>query len=70
MPKLTTHAALLNCFPTNIREKVNSELSPLGHTVHHMGRWMCQLYIQEVIDALNMKTFQIKALRNAAAVAE
>ena len=80
MPKLTTNAALLNGFPTNICEKVNSELSPLGHTVHHMGRWMCQLYIHEVIDVLNMKTLQRKAdqertaqrkaLRNAAAVAE
>ena len=34
MPKLTTSAALLKGFPANICEKVNSELSPLGHTIH------------------------------------
>ena len=61
MPKLEPNAALLDGFPTNICEIVNSELSPLGHTVHHMGRWTCQLYLQEVVDVLNMKTLQKKA---------
>jgi hypothetical protein len=61
LPKLAVNAALLNGFPTNICETINSELSPLGHTVHHMGRWTCQLYMQEVVDVLNMKTLQKKA---------
>ena len=58
MPKLEKNAALLQDFPTNICEIANSELSPLGHTVHHMGRWMCQLVLQEVVDVLNIKTLQ------------
>jgi hypothetical protein len=61
LPKLAVNAALLNGFPTNICETINSELSPLGRTVHHMGRWTCQLYMQEVVDVLNMTTLQKKA---------
>jgi hypothetical protein len=61
LPKLAANAALLDGFPTNICEIVNSELSPLGHTVHHMGRWTCQLFMQEVVDVMNMKTLQRKA---------
>ena len=58
MPELEKNAALLRGFPTNICETMNSELSPLGHTVHHMGRWTCQLFVQEAVDVLNMKTLQ------------
>lgn len=68
LPKLAANAALLDGFPTNICETINSELSPLGHTVHHMGRWTCQLYMQEVADVLNMKTLQNKAARKRVAV--
>ena len=56
MPQLAENQALLRGFPTNICETVNSELSPLGHTVHHMGRWVCQLAVREMVDVLNMKT--------------
>ena len=63
LPKLATTVPLQNGFPTNICEIVNSELSPLGHTVHHMGRWTCQLFMQEVVDVLNIKTLQQKADR-------
>ena len=58
MPKLQKNAEFLQGFPTNICETMNSELSPLGHTIHHMGRWMCQLNLQEGVDVLNMKTLQ------------
>ena len=42
MPHLEANKALLQGFKTNIREIVNSELSPLGHMIHRMGRWFCQ----------------------------
>jgi hypothetical protein len=58
MPHLDVNAALLDGFPRNICETMNSELSPLGHTLHHMGRWMCQLAVHEMVDVLNMKTLQ------------
>ena len=37
MPQLEANQALLDTFPTNICETMNSELSPLGHVIHHMG---------------------------------
>ena len=67
MPKLPFNQELLKGFPTNICEIENSELSPLGHTVHHMGRWMFQLCVQEDIDVLNMKTLQTLAARKQVA---
>ena len=67
LPNLPENVALLNGFPTNICEIVNSELSPLGHTVHHMGRWTCQLFMQEVVDVYNIKTSQKKAERQQVA---
>ncbi|CAK0905686.1 unnamed protein product, partial [Prorocentrum cordatum] len=59
--------ALLSKFPTNICEIMNSELSPLGHVVHHVGRWASQFYVQEMVDALNMKT--LGRMRGAQATA-
>ena len=68
MPKLPQNQSLLRGFPTNICEITNSELSPLGHTVHHMGRWVCQLAVREMVDILNMKTvMHIEAQRAIAA---
>lgn len=67
MPQLAENQALLNGFPTNICEIMNSELSPLGHTVHHMGRWTCQLLVHEAVDVLNMKTVQMLRSRRATA---
>ena len=68
MPGLPGNKSLLAGFPTNICEIVNSELSPLGHTVHHMGRWSCQLLVREAVDVLNMKNVQqLKAKRSIAA---
>ena len=58
MPQPEANKALLQGFPTNICEIVNSELSPLGHTIHHMGRWFCQLAVQEMVDVMNLKTLQ------------
>ena len=49
-------------------KSLSSELSPLGHTVHHMGRWVCQLNIQEEVDVLNMKTLQKLESRKRTAV--
>ena len=54
-------------FPTNICEVMNSELSPLGHTVNDMERWMCHLMVQECVDVLNMKTVQHLGRRKCAA---
>ncbi|CAK0817830.1 unnamed protein product [Prorocentrum cordatum] len=59
--------ALLSKFPTNICEIMNSELSPLGHVVHHVGRWASQFYVQEMVDASNMKT--LGRMRGAQATA-
>lgn len=56
LPGLEVNKALLHKFPTNICEIMNSELSPLGHVIHHMGRWTSQLYTHEMVDVLNMKT--------------
>ena len=56
MPQLEANQALLDTFPTNICETMNSELSPLGHVIHHMGRCTSQLYVHEMVDVLNMKT--------------
>ena len=68
LPKLPINAALLNGFLTNICEIVNSEVSPLGHTIHHMGRWVAQLAIHECTDVLNIKSLQkVMAKRRAAA---
>ncbi|CAK0808155.1 unnamed protein product, partial [Prorocentrum cordatum] len=59
--------ALLSKFPTNICEIMNSELSPLGHVIHRMGRWASQFYVQEMVGALNMKT--LGRMRGAQATA-
>ena len=67
LPQLEANNALLDKFPTNICETMNSELSPLGHVIHHMGRWTCQLYVHEMVDVLNMKT--LGRARDARAVA-
>ena len=67
MPQLEANKALLQGVPTNICEIVNSEQSPIGHTIHHMGRWFCQLAVQEMVDVLNLKTLQkLKAKRTTA----
>ena len=63
LPSLSFNQDQLRGFPTNICETMNSELSPLGHTVHHMGRWVFQLAVQEYVDVLNMKTLQNHAAR-------
>ena len=55
LPHLSTNAELLAGFPTSICEIVNSELSPLGHTIHHFGQWTCQLCVNEMVDVHNMK---------------
>ena len=67
LPGLASNKDMLRGFPTNICEIMNSELSPLGHTVHHMGRWVFQLAVQEYVDVLNMKTLQNHAVRRKAA---
>lgn len=77
LPSLPENQALLRGFPnpevmpgfpTSICEVVNSELSPLGHTVHHQGRWVCQLIVHEVVDVHNMK--RVRETQARAAVAE
>ena len=68
LPGLEANKALLGKFPANICEIMNSELSPVGHVIHHMGRWTCQLYAREMVDVLNMKTLgRVSDARSAAA---
>ena len=58
LPGLARNQRLLGAFPTNICETVNSDLSPLRHTIHHMGRWVCQLAVSEMVDVHNLKKVQ------------
>ena len=67
MPSLEMNKALLGDFPTGICETVNSCLSPLAHTIHHMGRWVCQLAVLEMVDVHNIKTVQAVRLQKARA---
>ena len=60
LPSLSTNKALLGDFPAEICETVNSCLSPLSHTIHHMGRWVCQLVVSEIVDVHNMKVVMEK----------
>ena len=46
MPDLPKNKSILSTFPTDIAESVNSQFSPLGHVVHHMNKWFCQLFVQ------------------------
>ena len=77
LPSLPANRALLQgfpnpeampSFPTSICEVVNSELSPLGHTIHHQGRWVCQLVVNEIADVHNLK--RLRDTRDRAAVAK
>jgi hypothetical protein len=52
-PTVPRNAAALCSFPTPICESVNSELSPLAHTVHHMQRWLCFFLVTECVDVHN-----------------
>jgi len=54
MPQLELNRGLLRNFPTDIAETVNSEFSPLGHTIHHMGRFFAQLVVHESADVHNL----------------
>lgn len=54
MPQLEQNQGLLRDFPTDIAETVNSEFSPLGHTIHHMGRFFAQLVLHEAVDVHNL----------------
>lgn len=52
-PTVAKNAAFLGDFPTPICESVNSELSPLAHTVHHMQRWLCLFIVSESVQVHN-----------------
>ena len=54
MPQLELNRGLLRNFPADIAETVNSGLSPLGHTIHHMGRFFAQLVVHESADVHNL----------------
>ena len=45
-PDLPKNQSILSTFPTDIAESVNSQFSPLGHVVHRMNKWFCQLFLQ------------------------
>ena len=54
-PDLPANLLLLDGFPTSIAESVNHNLSPLGHTFHHMGPYVAKLTAAEVADVRNLK---------------
>ena len=60
LPSLSANKVLLVDFPSEICETVNSCVSPLSHTIHHMGRWVCQLVVSEIVDVHNKKVVQEK----------
>eukprot|EP00959_Pyramimonas_sp_CCMP1952_P295676 6184222-Pyramimonas_sp.AAC.1 len=63
LPSLPENQALLRKFPTNICEVKNSDLSPLAHTIHHMGRWMCILAVTEMVDVSNRRVLALAEAR-------
>ena len=67
LPHLKKNTELLDGFPSSICEVVNSELSPLGHTIHHFGQWTCQLCVNEMVDVHNMKVLRRQRLASEAA---
>ncbi|CAE7718139.1 hypothetical protein AK812_SmicGene4760 [Symbiodinium microadriaticum] len=58
LPSIEANRAVLKNFPTDIAESVNSNFSPLGHTVHHMGQWFSQLALSEMVDVHNLVRLQ------------
>jgi len=48
-PDTDKNSAFLRDFPTPICESVNSDLSPLAHTVHHMQRWLCLFIVNDCV---------------------
>jgi hypothetical protein len=52
-PDTEKNSAFLRDFPTPICESVNSDLSPLAHTVHHMQRWLCFFVTSECVQVHN-----------------
>lgn len=52
LPDLAGNKSILSKFPTDIAETVNSQLCPLGHVVHHMNKWICQLFLQDAQSTL------------------
>jgi hypothetical protein len=58
LPSLQRNKEVLNGFPTEIAESVNSQFSPLGHCFHHYGPWFAQLVLQELADVHNLSRLQ------------
>lgn len=62
LPTIEENKQLLGDFPTEIAEIVNSEMTPLGHTVRHMGKFFTQLVVNECADVHNLS--RLLALRD------
>ena len=62
LPTIEENKGLLGTFPTEIAEIVNSEMTPLGHTIHHMGKFFAQLVVSECTDVHNLS--RLLALRD------
>ena len=58
LPTSADNETLLGNFPTGIAEIVNSQFSPLGHTIHHMSRFFAQLVVTECADVHNLARLQ------------
>ena len=52
-PDVPRNSDFLRDFPTPVCETVNSEMSPLAHTIHHMQRWLCMFCVNECADVHN-----------------
>lgn len=62
LPTIGENKQLLGDFPTEIAEIVNSEMTPLGHAVRHMGKVFTQLVVNECADVHNLS--RLLALRD------
>ena len=47
LPDVPGNKPSLSKFPTDVAETVNSQFSRLGHVVHHMNKWLYQLFLQD-----------------------
>ena len=53
-PTVPANAQALGTFPTPIAESVNSQLSPLARTIHHMQKFLCSFVASECVDVHNI----------------
>ena len=67
LPTSADNERLLDKFPTDICESVNSHSLVTGHTMHHMGKFLSQLFVQECADVRNLAPLLSQPCGRAAA---